>query len=153
MAMQQENQPAPPSLLKRAANAIGVLLTASLAVGAIVFGVTTLHSIAADQTAPKANPDHKVRMLVQRLKFTGHFLETMHKLAAIGVYEPDEGQQRMLQGTAQQIALVVEALAQERAYEKLPEIRKKDFQLYLDLVGDSAHALHALELALRILMS
>lgn len=56
MAVKQEDQSNPQSLLKRAVNATGVLLTAGLAVSAIVVGVTALHSIAADQAAPKANP-------------------------------------------------------------------------------------------------
>ena len=34
------------------------------------------------------------------------------------------------------------------AFDKLPEIRAKDEQIYLDIIGDSGHAVRGLELAL-----
>ncbi len=100
-----------------------------------------------DETA-QDNPEHGLRLLAQRLKFTGHWLESMEKLAAMGFYTPDEEQQRLLAGAATQIALTVEGLNREGAWRRLPEIEKQDYQLYLDLVGDSAHALHGLRIAL-----
>lgn len=97
--------------------------------------------------AMKAAPQHSTVLLVQRLKFLGHWLESATKMAALGLYSPTDEQQRLVAGAAQQIALVVAALDQAAVYDGMRELRKSDEQLYLDLVGDSAHALHALKLA------
>jgi len=97
--------------------------------------------------AMKQAPEHALLLLVQRLKFTGHFLESMHKMAAMGMYRPSQAQQATLNGAAQHVALVVRALDQQGAFDGAEEIRKTDEQLYLDIVGDSAHALRGLQLA------
>ena len=89
-----------------------------------------------------------LRLLVQRLKFTGHFLESMHKLAAMGFYVPTSEQQAALDGVALQVALTLEALHKEGVFDRMPQLRAEDEQLYLDIVGDSAHALHGLHIAL-----
>ncbi len=98
--------------------------------------------------AAKKHPQHADILLVQRLKYTGHFLETMHKMAALGLYTPDEKQQRMLAGAAEHLVLVVEALEQSGMLKNMDKVRAKDEQLYLDLIGDSAHAVRGLRLAL-----
>jgi hypothetical protein len=103
--------------------------------------------ILYDEAAKKA-PDQEVRLLVQRLKFTGHFLESMEKMAAMGLFTPDEAQQKMLIGAAQQIVLTVQALHQRQVFNNMEALRKGDEQLYLDVVGDSAHAMRGLGLAL-----
>ena len=72
----------------------------------------------------------------------------MHKLAAMGFYRPSEQQQASLAGVAQQVVLTAKAIESQGAFDQASAIRKVDEQLYLDLVGDSAHALHGLELAL-----
>jgi hypothetical protein len=92
-------------------------------------------------------PQHARVLLVQRLKFLGHWLETAHKLAILGFYAPTAEQQRSLDGAAQQLALTVEALEQQGMFGAMDQIRAEDEQLYLDLIGDSAHALHALRIA------
>lgn len=92
--------------------------------------------------------EHLVLLLVQRLKFTGHFLETMHKMAIEGYYTPDEQQLRYLQGAADQVVLTVKALESRGVFTNLDAIRARDEQLYLDVIGDSAHALRGLRLAM-----
>ncbi len=96
----------------------------------------------------KKAPQHAALLLVQRLKFVGHFLESAHKMAAMGLYRPSEEQQRMLQGAAQQLVLVVEGMEQQAIFDALDALRTTDEQMYLDVVGDSAHAIRGLELAL-----
>ena len=91
--------------------------------------------------------EHLVLLLVQRLKFTGHFLESMHKMAILGLYTPTPEQERVLVGAVDQIVLTVQALQSRGVYNNLDAIRAKDEQLYLDIVGDSAHALRGLNLA------
>ena len=92
--------------------------------------------------------EHMILLLVQRLKFTGHFLETMHKMAILGLYQPSPEQERLLVGAADQITLTVQALQSRGVFDNLDAIRARDEQLYLDIIGDSAHALRGLRLAM-----
>jgi hypothetical protein len=91
-------------------------------------------------------PEHKIKLLVQRLKFVGHFLESVQKMAMLGFYIPNESQQKMIVGGLNQLVLVVEALRQEGILQTMYNIKVVDEQLYLDLIGDSAHALYAMKL-------
>ncbi len=94
------------------------------------------------------NKKFQVTLLVQRMKFLGHFLETMSKLQALGFYTADDAQAATLEGAAQNLALTVSALQKANVFDHLPELRKADEQAYLDVVGDAAHAVRGLELAL-----
>jgi len=98
--------------------------------------------------AMKAAPKQKLRLLVQRMKFLGHFLETMGKMEAMGLYVPDEKQSQRLEGAAQNLVLTVEALKKTGTFDNMETLRQKDEQLYLDIVGDSGHAVRGLELVL-----
>lgn len=102
--------------------------------------------LAIYDAAVKRFPDQLDKLLVQRLKFTGHFVETMYKFNALGLFTPDEAQQKLLDGAAMQVALTTEALYSQGIVERLPQIRERDEQLYLDVIGDAAHALHGLRL-------
>lgn len=106
------------------------------------------HELAQYDEAMKRNPKFRTQLLVQRVKYLGHFLETMSKLQAMGLYTPDDRQVQLLEGAAQNLTLAVDALQKSGALDNLPAIRAKDEQLYLDIVGDSAHAVRGLELAL-----
>ncbi|MFT5682010.1 MAG: hypothetical protein ACI8RZ_002928 [Myxococcota bacterium] len=101
-----------------------------------------------DAAIKRLGPRYATKLMVQRLKFTGHFLESMHKLAAMGYYTPTPEQVVLLEGTAKQVALVVQGLEKSGVLNDLAAIRAEDEQLYLDIVGDSAHAIRGLELAL-----
>ena len=101
-----------------------------------------------DAAAKRFGTTHANQLMVQRLKFTGHFLESMHKLAALGLYVPDTQQQAYLEGAARQVAGVAKALQTTGLLDDLDAVREADEQLYLDIVGDSAHAIRGLELAL-----
>lgn len=96
----------------------------------------------------KAHPEHVDLLLVQRLKFTGHFLETTHKMAALGLFTPTEPQKRLMVGAADQVVLTVEALHQRGVLDRMATLRVEDEQMALDLIGDSAHAVRGLRLAL-----
>jgi hypothetical protein len=41
--------------------------------------------------------------------------------------------------------MAVRLLEEEKAFERMPEIKKTQKQVYLDLIGDSCHAAHGLE--------
>ena len=92
--------------------------------------------------------EHLVMLLVQRLKFTGHFLETMHKMAIMGLFSPTPEQRQVMQGAADQVTLTVQGLQSQGVYDNLDTLRTSNEQLYLDIIGDSAHALRGLKLAM-----
>jgi hypothetical protein len=96
----------------------------------------------------KGAPKQKVRLLVQRMKFLGHWLESISKLAIEGFYVPDEKQLVAIEGAAQNLTLTVDALQKAGVFDNLPDVRREDEQLYLDVIGDSAHAVRGLELAI-----
>ena len=96
--------------------------------------------------ALKKHPEHKHQLLIQRLKFTGHFVETSMKFQKLGLLTPTQRQQTMIDGAVKQIILVVEALRQDGVFSNIEKLKTDNHQLYLDLIGDSAHALYALKL-------
>lgn len=98
--------------------------------------------------AMKRNPKHRVRLLVQRMKFLGHFLETTGKMQATGLFVPTDEQMQAIEGAAQNLVLVVQGLEAQGVFANMEELRKQDEQLYLDVVGDASHAVRGLELAL-----
>jgi hypothetical protein len=93
------------------------------------------------------HPKYALQLRSQRLKFLGHFLETTHKLAAAGVFAPDEAQRAAMGRARVELGATVRALVTDGAFGRLPAIRSESEQLYLDLVGDSAHALRGLDLS------
>ena len=104
--------------------------------------------LAVYEDAMRRQPKYKTKLLVQRMKFLGHFLETMSKMQAMGLYTPDDAQLLALEGAAQNLTLTVDALRKQGTFDALPALRKTDEQLYLDVIGDSAHAIRGLEMAL-----
>lgn len=98
----------------------------------------------------RENPDYQLLLFEQRLKFLGHFLESAHTMAAIGVHQPDVEQQRILREARQQLIVTIGLLDRGEAFKNLDKMRASDemFQTYLDFVGDAAHALHGIELSL-----
>lgn|GEM_PF-819026 len=100
------------------------------------------------QTATDAQRRNvETRLLVQRMKFLGHWLETTHNLGALSLFYADkDGAMAMLQAR-RALALLVETMGSQGVFERLAEIRTRDEQLFLDIIGDAAHAVVALELA------
>jgi len=95
-----------------------------------------------------SHPEYKAILLGQRMKFLGHFLETTHELAAMGFYVPDDEQRRILSQAAEELASSVQQLQATGTFDQLPKMKNtKQHQQYLDVIGDAAHALHGLKLA------
>jgi len=103
-------------------------------------------------------PQYRALLMMQRLKFLGHFLETVHKAIALGVFRPDDKQKLILSDAVAQLVATVALLQKTGMYanlDKLVEPGARELypglttneQLYLDYVGDSAHALRGLDLA------
>jgi hypothetical protein len=93
------------------------------------------------------HPEALGMVLQQRYKFIGHFVETSHKLAALGLFDPDERQRALLRRAVKDLLETVAVLERVEIFDRLDEIRKVNPQVYLDYVGDSAHALRGLDLA------
>ncbi len=91
---------------------------------------------------------HRTKLLVQRMKFLGHWLETISKFQALGFFAPDAQQSQVIEGAAQNLAITVKSLEDGGTFADIGTLRAADEQLYLDVVGDSAHAIRGLELAL-----
>lgn len=99
------------------------------------------------QQAMKDHPEHELILLSQQLKFTGHWLESVHKLMAAGLYTPNSIEQQTLNSAVDLLISTTKELKALGAFDNLAEIDAKNHQLYLDLVGDSAHAIRGVELA------
>lgn len=100
-------------------------------------------------TMIKDNPEYQLPLLEQRMKFLGHFLESAHKMAAMGLYTPTDAQAAQLDEARVQLIVTLSVLDSGGAFRSLTEMRgdPKSYQMYLDFVGDSAHALRGLDLA------
>ncbi len=98
---------------------------------------------AAIRIEPKLSP----LFVEQRLKFLGHFLESTHKASAMGLWQPDEAQKAELAFALDQLVSTVDILQRMGLFDKLAGLREGQEQFYLDVVGDSAHALRGLDLA------
>jgi hypothetical protein len=98
----------------------------------------------------KERPDAAAQLLTQRLKFTGHFLETTHELAAMDLYVPTDAQRQTMNRAAADLAVTAEVMERVDLWTQLPALKAGDdgqYQLYLDMVGDAAHGVRGLDLA------
>lgn len=100
---------------------------------------------AVDENLPKY-PDYADDLLDQRIKFLGHLLETVHKAAALGVFVPTADERARLDLAATELAATVAEVQRRGTLAGLPALRTRKEQLYLDYVGDAAHALRGLDL-------
>lgn len=103
----------------------------------------TLYDEAMEQ-----HREFREKLLVQRMKFLGHWLESMSKLQILGLFSPDDMQAHSIEGAAQNLALTVMELEKIGTFDHLDALKQSDHQLFLDVLGDSAHAVRGLELAL-----
>lgn len=87
----------------------------------------------------------------QRLKFLGHWNESIHKAMIVEVFTPSARQRAQLRLGLELLVRHVERLDAEGTYERIPELRKsgspRALDNYFNLIGDSAHALRGLRLA------
>ncbi len=98
--------------------------------------------------AVEAYPEHADKLWVQRLKFAGHFLEGSSQLLIQGFGAPSPELAAVQQQAVDEVVAAITALEERGLLDQLPQVRARDEQLYLDIVGDSAHALHGLNLVL-----
>ena len=94
----------------------------------------------------KQNSDYKQILLLQRLKFIGHFLESASKLIVLADEHPRPEHLEIIKGAADQLVLTVEALRRDGLFLHIEKLRYQNHQQHLDLIGDASHALYGLEL-------
>jgi len=93
-------------------------------------------------------PEYRAILLSQRLKFTGHFLETTHKLAAMGLFTPTPAQQDTMKRATADVVATALILEKVGMWEQLGGLKGgEQHQMFLDFVGDSCHAVRGLDLA------
>lgn len=92
--------------------------------------------------------EFREKLLVQRMKFLGHWLESMSRLQILGLFSPDDLQLTQIEGAAQNLVVTIRALKKQGTFDGLDAMRTRDPQLYLDVIGDAAHGIRGLELAL-----
>jgi hypothetical protein len=97
--------------------------------------------------AAKDQPSVAFQVHVQRLKLTGHTLETLHKMSASGQVTQDTATNKAMSWVGAEVVKSIALLDGHHAFDKLDQIKAKDLQLYRDIVGDSCHALRGLLLA------
>jgi len=94
------------------------------------------------------HPEYALLLVEQRLKFLGHFLESAHKLAAMGFFHPSEVQKTELDLAMVELISTVELLHQMGVFDRMDDVRATNEQTWLDVMGDSAHAIRGVDLAL-----
>jgi len=98
---------------------------------------------AALQAAPA--PYHR-RLLVQMVKFYGHFLETYGRLRAEKTWKWSAQDKQRVATARALLDDAVRRLQAMGAFDQYEEVVRMDRQVALDLVGDSCHAVHGLDL-------
>ncbi len=91
-------------------------------------------------------PEYADLLLVQRMKYLGHLVETAHKAAALGVWSPTDAERAELDRAVAELVTTVGEIERRGFFDDLEGIRARREQTYLDYIGDSAHALRGLDL-------
>jgi hypothetical protein len=94
------------------------------------------------------NPQQELVITVQQLKFVGHWVESVNKMAAMKLFDPTADQQAAMGEAVRILVATAKRLKRTGAMDNLADLRKGNEQLYLDIVGDAAHAVRGMELAL-----
>lgn len=100
---------------------------------------------AAYQQALQSMPQFKLPVLIQMVKFYGHWLETVAHFRDDFAFKPTEAQKQDLNRAKAFLDIAVRALEESKALETMEQLKKTQKQSYLDLIGDSCHAAHGLE--------
>lgn len=92
-----------------------------------------------------AQPQYRLLVLVQELKFYGHVLEVFALAHELGILSREPAVLVQLGGVAQDLLRTLDLLS--TAYGQLDRLRATSEQTYLDMIGDGAHAAHGLRAA------
>ena len=98
---------------------------------------------AALQAAPAP---YQRKILVQMLKFYGHFLETWGRLRAEKARAPSAEEKKLVATARALLDDAVRRLTAAGAFDQQAQWLQQDRQTGLDLIGDSCHAAHGMAL-------
>lgn len=90
-------------------------------------------------------PEYRLPVLVQMVKFYGHYLETTARLRDELGWQPTDPQQQSIAKARAMLDWSVRELEALDTWGQLDSIKRKQRQVYLDLIGDSCHATHGLD--------
>ncbi len=105
------------------------------------------------------DPGMQVLLLIQRLKFVGHAMETLSKFDAYGYCTWTDEDTKAQERLVVELIRTVKALQAAKVFDDPQAIRNDRSldrfhpnsggaeQVYLDLIGDSAHAIRGIDLA------
>lgn len=99
---------------------------------------------AAQQQAEHSAPQYVLPVLVQKVKFYGHFLETAARFRADLGWKPDAGQAQAIATAKAMLDAAVRELEARKVFEQMSTLKTQQKQIYLDLIGDGCHAAHGL---------
>ena len=96
------------------------------------------------QDALTQAPKYAVQLNTQRLKFYGHFLETVGRLQTLNAWPKSVEHDRAVANAKRLLASAVEGLEKDHVSTRMDELKASMPQVYLDLIGDSCHAVTGL---------
>jgi hypothetical protein len=98
------------------------------------------------EAALASAPQYRLQILVQMVKFHGHFLETLGRLRQENGWRPTPSQQAAVDKARAKLDAAVRQLHEVGAFRDMALLQKQQPQVYLDLIGDACHAAHGLDL-------
>lgn len=90
-------------------------------------------------------PRYRLPVLVQRLKFYGHFLETLGRYREETGWKPTPAQAYAVERARGLLDAAVRRLDASGTFREMDSLKTKQRQLYLDLLGDACHAANGLD--------
>ncbi len=91
-----------------------------------------------------SHPEHKLAILVQMMKFYGHFLETTGRMKTDKVATFDKARMRDVRKAQALLDATVRELSALGVFDRMADVQKAQKQLHLDLIGDACHAANGL---------
>lgn len=90
-------------------------------------------------------PELKLTVLVQELKFYGHFLETLGRFKDETGWKPNAAQAQGIAKAKAYLDYTTRRIEELKAFDGIDTLMSTQRQVALDLIGDSCHAAHGLE--------
>lgn len=104
------------------------------------------YDASLQQTLSLKDPTYQLLVLTQLVKFHGHLLETLGRIKADKVYRFGKDEQLLIEKVKALLDSAVRGLQEAKAFDRMESLKASQKQLYLDLIGDSCHATHGLDL-------
>lgn len=90
-------------------------------------------------------PRYRLPVLVQRVKFYGHFLETLGRYREETGWKPTPAQAYAVERARGMLDAAARRLDASGTFREMESLRTEQRQLYLDLLGDACHAAKGLD--------